>query len=173
MTNVPTVTLLEEPFLIGVYPSPFVVELNSSGLSRREPDGHGANRFAGGLKDGIGDGGCDGDDESFAAADCGQIRTIEEMDVQFGNIAEPRNGVLAEARVLHLAAGETHLLAQRRPESHDQRALHLGTEVVGIQDGSAFQHFQGKRIEVEMEVGNLNADLFVQEPVRRLFVCLV
>ena len=62
------------------------------------------------------------------------------MDVQLGHIGEAGDLVAAEGGVEDLAVLETHLLAQRRAQSHDDRALDLGEEVVGVQDGAALEH---------------------------------
>ena len=64
--------------------------------------------------------GRDGDNRRFAATDSREIRAIEQMNVQLRQFAEARDGILAEARVLHLAIGKDHRFPQRRAEAHDE-----------------------------------------------------
>src|SRR5437660_5631188 len=77
-------------------------ELESRGLSLfgfGQDNWHGATAFSGGVKDGVSDGRGDGDDGSLASAGGGEIGTVEQMDVEFGNVVEARHFVFAEGSI--------------------------------------------------------------------------
>ena len=61
------------------------------------------------------------------------------MNVQAGDVTEPRHEVFRERRVEDDALLELHFLAQRRPDSHDQAAVDLRGEVAGVEDGAALE----------------------------------
>jgi len=61
------------------------------------------------------------------------------MDLDLRHIAEARHQVRVEARVVHLAAVESHFLAERRAQTHDDAPLHLRHQVVWIEDRAALE----------------------------------
>ena len=61
------------------------------------------------------------------------------MDIKFGNIIKTRDLVFSEGGVKYLTILETHFLAQGRAETHDDCALDLFAQIVGIDDGPALE----------------------------------
>ena len=85
--------------------------------------------------------GRDDHDRRFAGAGRRKVGPVEQVNVELGDVPEPRHEVLRERRVEDDALLELHFLAQRRAEAHEQAAVDLRGEVGGVEDGAALEDF--------------------------------
>ena len=91
------------------------------------------------MEDGVGDGGGEAHDGSFAGAGRGQVGVIDQHYVDFGHVAEARHAVLREARIRDLPIAEADLFEERAAEGHGDGALDLVLEVIGINHRAAVE----------------------------------
>ena len=75
----------------------------------------------GSVVNGIADGRGDGADRRFSGAGGGQVFTIDEDDVEVGDVAESWHGIARENRCVDPALGEADALEERATESLDRR----------------------------------------------------
>jgi len=77
----------------------------------RQADRHLSHTSPGGMKHGVTYCGSDSDNRSFTGARRKNVRTIEQMDVEFGKIGEWRHLLLAKRCVEHRPLFEFHSFA--------------------------------------------------------------
>ncbi len=107
----------------------------------RQTNWHRANPNARGVEDRVCDCWRNRNNRRFSGAGGRQIRPVKQVDVQLGDILKPRDLVFAERWIEHFTLLELHLLPQRRSQPHDHGALHLGQQVVRIQNGATLEDF--------------------------------
>src|SRR3954470_16045843 len=79
--------------------------------------GQGAGSCAGGLENGGGEGGSDGDDRSFAGADGCEIGSVDEHRFELRCITKAGHAVVGKASIFDLAASKLNFLEQGSADS--------------------------------------------------------
>ena len=101
----------------------------------------GVQTGAGGVEDGVGDGGSYRHDRGFAGAGGGDVFAVEENGFDFGDVGEARDAIAGEAGVGDAAIFEFDGFEECAAESLNHGADDLIAEAVGIDDGATFEGF--------------------------------
>jgi len=100
---------------------------------------HGAAADAGGVEQGVTDGGSYGHDGSLAGTRRREVFAIEENRFDGRKIAETRNTIAGEVRILDAAVCKLNRFEQSASESLNVGADDLIAQAVGIDDGATFK----------------------------------
>src|SRR3954454_20660866 len=83
------------------------------------------------------------DDGRFASADRREIGTVDQYCFELWRVGESRHAVFRERSVLNLPLFELDRLEQRAAETLDDSAFDLVFQMVGIENGAAFERSDG------------------------------
>src|SRR5260370_12347922 len=96
---------------------------------------------AGGVKDGIADGGGYGHDRSLAGARGRKILAVKQDRFDFRHVAEPRHGIAGETPILDAAVFKFDGFEESAAQPLNHRAYHLVAQTSRVYDGAAFERF--------------------------------